>query len=72
MSVHFRYIITCWGDYRQGFGLVIGFIDHLHTQLRTTSHYSAIADLTLQITRAHTESLFQPAVSSLVVFGNGF
>jgi hypothetical protein len=30
-----------------------GFIDHLHTQLRTTSNYSVIADLnTLQITTA--------------------
>jgi hypothetical protein len=36
------------------FGLVIGFIDHLYTQLVTTSDYSATTNLyTLQITRAH-------------------
>jgi hypothetical protein len=35
--------------YRRGFGLVIGFADHLYTCLGTTSNYSAIADFhTLQ------------------------
>jgi hypothetical protein len=34
-----------------GFGLEIGFIDHLYTQLVTTCNYGAIADLhTLQFT----------------------
>jgi hypothetical protein len=44
-------------DYRRGFGLDIGFIDHLYTQLGTTSIYSAIATLhTLQITTTHAKS----------------
>jgi hypothetical protein len=57
-------------DSRRGFGLGIGFIDHFNTQLVITL-YSAIANShTLQITL----SLFQPAVSSLVVElpDNGF
>jgi hypothetical protein len=34
-----------------GYGLVNGFIDHLHTPIGTTSNYSAITNLhTLQIT----------------------
>jgi hypothetical protein len=38
-------------DYRRGYR--IGFTDHLHTQLRTTSNYSAAAELyTLQFTVA--------------------
>jgi hypothetical protein len=44
-------------DCRQSFGLDIGFIDHLHTQLGTTSNYSAIANLhNLKATTAHTKS----------------
>jgi hypothetical protein len=40
-------------DYRRGFGLIIGFIDHFNTQLVTTLNYSAIAYLhNSQITRA--------------------
>jgi hypothetical protein len=40
-----------------GIGLVTGFIEHLYTQLVTTSTYSATASLhTLQITRAHVKS----------------
>jgi hypothetical protein len=31
-------------DYRRGFGLDIGFIDHFNTRLVTTLNYSAIAD----------------------------
>jgi hypothetical protein len=51
-----------------GFRLDIGFIDHLYTQLGTTSNYSAIANLhTLQITTAFAKPLFQPAVSSSAV-----
>jgi hypothetical protein len=43
---------------RGGFGLGIGFIDHLYTQLGTTSNYSAIANLhALQFTTAHAKSL---------------
>jgi hypothetical protein len=38
-----------------GYGLVNEFIDRLHTPLRTTSYYSAIADLhTLQIKFSQT------------------
>jgi hypothetical protein len=34
---------------------MIGFIDHLHTPLRTTNNYSAVADLhTLRFTITHT------------------
>jgi hypothetical protein len=40
-----------------GFGFVNGLIDHLYTQLKTTSTFVAIADLhILQITRAHAKS----------------
>jgi hypothetical protein len=38
-------------EYRWGFELEIGFIDHFNTRLMTTLNYSAIAELhTLQIT----------------------
>jgi hypothetical protein len=41
-------------DFQQDFGLDIGFIDHLNTQLVITFNYSANADLhTLQTTRAY-------------------
>jgi hypothetical protein len=50
-----------------GFGLVIGFIEHLHTQLVATSTYSAIAYAhTQQFTTARSKSS-QSVVSSLVV-----
>jgi hypothetical protein len=59
--------VTCMGDYRQGFGLEIGFTDHFNTQLVITLNYSTIANFhTLQITTAHAKS-FQSAVSSPVV-----
>jgi hypothetical protein len=49
---------------RRGFGLDIGFIDYVNTQLVTKPSYSAIADLrTLQIT-------LQPAVSHKWLPGN--
>jgi hypothetical protein len=52
-------------DSRWGFGLDIGFIDHLHVV--TTKNYNTIANFhTLQITTAHTKS-FQSAVSSTLV-----
>jgi hypothetical protein len=51
------YIVTCRSDCRRGFGLCIEFIDHLYTQLGTSSNYSAIANLyTLKITTAHAKS----------------
>jgi hypothetical protein len=60
-------IIMRRSDYRRGFGLEIGFIDHFDTRLMTALNYSAITDLhTLQIITAHAKS-FQSAVSSLVV-----
>jgi hypothetical protein len=47
-------------DYRRGFGLDIGFIDHL--QVVTTNNYDIVADFhTLQITTAHAKSF--PACS---------
>jgi hypothetical protein len=42
---------------KTGYGLVNGFTDHLYTPLRTTSNYSAIANLhTLQFTTAPVKS----------------
>jgi hypothetical protein len=35
----------CMCDCRQGFGLDIGFIDHVNTRLGTTSNYSVTANL---------------------------
>jgi hypothetical protein len=32
-SLTLKYIVTIWGDYRRGFGLDIGSIDHLYTQI---------------------------------------
>jgi hypothetical protein len=47
----------CLSDYRQGFGLDIGFIALFNTQLVITLNYSAIADFhTLHITTAHDKS----------------
>jgi hypothetical protein len=55
------YIVTCTSDYRRGFGLDNGFIDHFNTQLVITPNYSAIADFhTLQVTRAHAKSFSRP------------
>jgi hypothetical protein len=49
-------------DYRRGFGLEIGFIDHLYTGLGTTGNYTATANLhNLPITAAPAK-LFQSAV----------
>jgi hypothetical protein len=51
-----RHIFTCVDDYRRGFGLEIGFIDHFNTRLVTTLNYSAITYLhTLQITTAQSK-----------------
>jgi hypothetical protein len=57
LSIKGHNIVTCMRDYRRGFGLEIGFIDHFNTRLVTTLNYSAVADLhTLQITRGHAKS----------------
>jgi hypothetical protein len=40
-----KYAVTCVCVSWQGFGLDIGFIDHLYTRLGTTSNYGAIANL---------------------------
>jgi hypothetical protein len=59
------FILLRDSDYICGFGLVIGFIDHL--QIVTTSNYSVIANShTLQFTTARAKS-FQSAMSSPVV-----
>jgi hypothetical protein len=55
VKCYFIYINSCMSDSRRGFGLYIGFIDHL--QVVTTSKYNIIANFhTLQITRAHAKS----------------
>jgi hypothetical protein len=47
-------------DYRRGFGLLIGFIEHL--QVVTTNNHNTIADFhTLRITTSHAKSF--PACS---------
>jgi hypothetical protein len=54
-------------EYRRGLGLVIGFIEHLHTQLLSTSNYSVIANShTVQFTTERSKSS-QSVVSSPVV-----
>jgi hypothetical protein len=54
-------------DCRRGFKLDVGFVEHIYTQLGTTSNYSIITDLpTLKITTAPAKP-FQPAVSSPTV-----
>jgi hypothetical protein len=60
------------GDYRWGFGLHIGFIDHFKTRLGTASNYSATAYFhSLQITTAPAKSF--PACCLYQPFpGNGF
>jgi hypothetical protein len=58
----FHHTVTCASYYRRGFGLEIGFIDHL--QVVTTSEYNTTANFhTSQITTAHAKS-FQFAVTS--------
>jgi hypothetical protein len=52
---------------------VNGFIDHLHTPLRSTSNYSAIANLhTLQITIAPAKHFSSLLCFHLPFPGNGF
>jgi hypothetical protein len=48
-------VLEC--DYRRGFGLDIGFIDHFNTQLVITFNYSAIDNFDiLQFARVHARS----------------
>jgi hypothetical protein len=54
-------------DYRRGFGLNIGFIEHFNTQLLITLNYGAIANFHTLKSLADTLSLFQPALYSVVV-----
>jgi hypothetical protein len=54
------YCHVLWSDYGRCFILDIGFIDHLYTQLGTTSNYSAITNL--HKSPRHPLSLFQPVV----------
>jgi hypothetical protein len=59
-------ILSLVSDSGRDFGLDIGLIDHIKTQLLITPNYRTISDFhTLEITRAH--ALFHPAFSSLVV-----
>jgi hypothetical protein len=52
------YCHVVWSNYRLGFGLNIGYIDHFSTQLVITLNYSTISYFhTLQVSRAHTISL---------------
>jgi hypothetical protein len=66
--------IVTRSDYRQDFGLEIGFIDHLNTRLVTTLNYTTVVDFhALQITTAHAKSLQSALVStsrSLVTASN--
>jgi hypothetical protein len=58
--VHVNILSRVKSDSRQGFGLEIGFIDHL--QAVTINNHNTIANVhTLQITTAHTKT-FQSAV----------
>jgi hypothetical protein len=44
-------------EFRRGFGLEIGFIGHINTQLVTALNYSTIADFdTLPLTPSHAKS----------------
>jgi hypothetical protein len=53
------------GDYRQGFGLQIGFIDYCNTRIVTTLNYSAIGNLhNLQLTTGCVKSFLPAAVST--------
>jgi hypothetical protein len=59
------YIVTCYSDYRWGFGFEIGFVDHFNTRIVITFNYSATADFhTLQIAAAHAKSFQSAAVST--------
>jgi hypothetical protein len=67
-----RNTVTCMSDPRRGFGLEIGFIDHL--QVVTVNDNNTIANFhTLQTTIAHPQS-FQTSFSSrfpVTDFNNG-
>jgi hypothetical protein len=55
METDRKYIVTCMRASRRGFGLKIGFIDHL--QVVTTNNYNTIANFhILQVTTAHAKS----------------
>jgi hypothetical protein len=63
-------ILTCMCDYRRGFGLDIGFIDHFNTQPVIPLNYCAIFDLhNLKFTR---EQSIVFLVCYLTFPGNGF
>jgi hypothetical protein len=54
-------------DSRRGFGLEIGFVDHLYTRFGVTSNYSPALISTFHKSPYHPLSLFQLAVSPPVV-----
>jgi hypothetical protein len=49
---HLKYCHIVWSDYRRGFGLDIGFIAHINTQLVSAFNYNIIKFHTLQFTIA--------------------
>jgi hypothetical protein len=61
----FIYIFTIVSDSRRGFVLEVGFIDHFHTKLVTTSNYIAIANFRtsqINITKISIRSLLQSSL----------
>jgi hypothetical protein len=72
MEINFftTYVLSLEGacDYWRGFGLDVGFIDHLYTQHRTASSYRALADRHALLITAHAKSFL--ASRSLVTVSN--
>jgi hypothetical protein len=52
-----KYIVTCMSDYRRGFGLDTGFIEHFNIELVIIFNYSTIHTLKIIITHTSVLSL---------------